>query len=66
MRPFSTQYVTHALDAGRALCGMKGVPRDWPIGNLWVPIADKDKVTCQGCLKKLKTNGGPSCPAKTT
>jgi len=66
MRPFSTQYVVHGLDAGRALCGIRGVPREWPIGNLWVPLADKDKINCPGCLKKLKNTGGGPCAPPTT
>lgn len=28
--------VAHILSAGVALCGLKGAPGQWPVGNVWV------------------------------
>ena len=40
--------IIHHLSAGRAPCGVIGVPREWPQGHLW--SADWTKVTCPKCL----------------
>lgn len=52
--------LVHILDAGRALCGQLGVPRDWPNGEYWIPramVADHlnahapDDRLCRPCLE---------------
>lgn len=43
----------HILDAGLSLCSMSkryGVPGDWPEGNTWVRLEEKDRATCKACL----------------
>lgn len=41
----------HYLRAGQSLCGMPGVPRDWPAGEFW--SNEEDDVTCGECLNQL-------------
>jgi hypothetical protein len=41
--------VVHLLHHGRALCGMKSMPRDWPVGHRWVDISLSEAVNCDGC-----------------
>lgn len=41
--------VVHYLRAGRAPCGIQGVPKVWPAGHLW--SAYWDEVDCPDCLK---------------
>jgi hypothetical protein len=53
MIPSQKDYVVHGLDQGQALCTIRGIPREWPIGNLWVPLSDHTKINCPGCLKAL-------------
>jgi len=36
----------HLLHEGRALCGLAGIPRDWPDGHRWVSIA-QHKEACE-------------------
>lgn len=43
--------VVHILRAGVSFCRMRGVPRDWPKGHLWVPHEKKDKATCPKCIE---------------
>lgn len=45
----------HVLAYGAALCGMAGVPGDWPEGHRWVGFLDLDwatHVTCDTCKAK--------------
>lgn len=39
----------HILHHGFALCGLPGVPADWPEGHRWVRIAERTRATCHGC-----------------
>lgn len=39
----------HILFHGLALCGLPGIPAEWPDGDRWVSVDDKDKSTCEGC-----------------
>ena len=39
----------HILFHGLALCGQPGIPAEWPNGDRWVSVDDKEKSTCQGC-----------------
>lgn len=47
----------HLLLAGRALCGMEGIPRDWPHGHVWMSVEDykadvpikHDHIMCTEC-----------------
>lgn len=45
----------HILSCGAALCGLPGVPRDWPEGHQWVPFLDHQTrtgtATCDACIK---------------
>ncbi len=48
--------VVHILQYGRSLCGLPGVPRDWPEGHQWVSIQDEcvaDDATCRKCIKRM-------------
>ncbi len=41
----------HILDQGFALCGLKGVPAEWPEGHRWVRLDEKKRATCPGCKR---------------
>jgi hypothetical protein len=41
--------VVHVLHEGQAICGLGGVPRDWPKGHTWVRIGEGAQATCSGC-----------------
>lgn len=40
--------VVHVLAAGRALCGLQGVPAEWPDGHGWVEAPEE--ATCAACV----------------
>lgn len=45
----------HILAYGSALCGLRGVPREWPPGNKWVSFFDaqwRELATCPECIRK--------------
>ncbi len=45
----------HILHNGKALCGFSYLtPVNWPKGNDWTVVAEKDKSNCEACLKKLE------------
>lgn len=45
----------HILAAGAALCGLPGLPCDWPKGNYWVSyLEDVAPATCEQCREKWK------------
>lgn len=44
----------HVLHTGRALCGLQGVPRDWPREHVWVPLVAVADANCPGCLDVAK------------
>ncbi len=46
--------VVHGLGEGRALCGLPGIPRDWPLDHQWVGWADTEKMNCQKCIEASK------------
>lgn len=46
--------VVHILVAGRALCGLPGIPRDWPDGHMWVHAEGVKQATCRSCKKANK------------
>lgn len=48
MAPPGHVQVIHHLHGGFTPCGMKGVPRDWPAGNLW--SSNWEEVDCSRCL----------------
>jgi hypothetical protein len=50
--------VVHILMCGRALCGLPGVPRDWPSHHRWTGIDDIDHVTCTDCIAARATQEG--------
>ena len=39
----------HVLRHGRALCGLPGLPRDWPEGHRWVSSLSVEEATCAPC-----------------
>jgi len=41
----------HILHHGAALCGLAGVPSEWPDGHRWVSVEDKSRATCTGCKR---------------
>jgi len=43
----------HILLEGRALCGLPGPPRVWPLADKWVPVSDPIRATCPRCLEAL-------------
>lgn len=49
---------THILHGARTLCGMLGVPRDWPKGHFWVSLRghnDRKDATCPTCVEVAAT-----------
>ncbi len=44
----------HRLHQGRTPCGMPGLPKDWPPGNVWT--TRWFEVTCPECLKWRPTS----------
>ena len=48
----AVERVVHQLDAGRALCGKRGVPGEWGPRHVWVSIhqGPVSAVNCPGCL----------------
>ncbi|MHB8107661.1 MAG: hypothetical protein ACYDH4_09600 [Candidatus Cryosericum sp.] len=50
----STVNVVHILREGRALCGLSGLPQDWPAGEYWLSEGDARGATCEGCLRVLE------------
>lgn len=51
--------IVHILHHGRSLCGMPGVPRDWPTGNVWVSMLDRLNANCPSCLAEVCHCGRP-------
>lgn len=49
LRTTSDPQVIHILVGGRALCGKRGVPREWDAGHLWVRMNDAMRATCARC-----------------
>lgn len=49
----NTPEIVHILRYGSALCGLEGLPRDWPDGHLWTEEGDPE-VNCEGCLAACK------------
>lgn len=45
----------HILLHGFALCGLRGIPRDWADGHSWVSVYDARLATCGACLQRLPT-----------
>lgn len=55
------EVVVHILDRGRALCPLKGIPRDWPQGHKWLSIADIEagvESNCKDCIAGYRTKRG--------
>lgn len=44
--------IVHILQEGRAICGLPGLPVDWPEGNVWIAFDDPDaaRATCTDCV----------------
>lgn len=44
--------IVHFMQYGHTLCGMLGVPIDWPADHFWVGKAEGwEHVNCEACLK---------------
>lgn len=39
----------HVVHHGAALCGMSGMPGQWPKGHVWVPLSDHARASCGEC-----------------
>lgn len=51
---------THILAHGTSLCGLPGVPADWPDGESWVAFIDEEalrRADCVPCLEILRESG---------
>jgi len=48
---FETKIITHGLLSGQALCGIKGLPYEWPNGHKWVYAFNITEITCSKCLE---------------
>jgi hypothetical protein len=51
---------THLLWQGRALCGLRGLPSDWPAGHKWVALDDRENihhVSCHECMGRAHEAG---------
>lgn len=44
-----TQPAVHVLVFGHAICGLPGLPGEWPAGSTWVGIDEKERATCAAC-----------------
>ena len=47
-----SRVIVHVLQGGFALCGVEGVPGDWPDGHKWVSLQDIADATCVTCLSR--------------
>jgi hypothetical protein len=56
LAPFGSPAV-HILRGGSALCGIPGVPCEWPEGHRWTDEAKADVATCSGCRGKVEEAG---------
>lgn len=58
--------IVHILWEGRAMCGMEGLPGDWPPGHKWVALNDAgaaDDVSCADCtIAALRGADSPAIP----
>lgn len=54
--PVPAKRVVHLLACGVAMCGLKGVPADWPHGHTWVSFfSDERKLaTCLACTRAAR------------
>lgn len=39
----------HILHHGTALCGLAGIPSEWPEGHRWVRLEETKRATCSAC-----------------
>jgi len=49
--------IVHVLRAGRPLCNMPGVPRDWPDEHRWVSENNARVANCPTCVAALNKTG---------
>lgn len=49
MKKPPTTPTVHILRAGRTLCNMPGLPKDWPKDHVWVGDAQAEEATCARC-----------------
>ena len=55
--------VVHVLILGRAFCGQKGVPSEWPKGERWIAFNDpkvNELATCAQCRNRYAEWSGDS------
>jgi len=51
---------THFLWQGRAVCGLRGLPSEWPVGHKWVALNDREHihhVDCDQCMARAHEAG---------
>lgn len=49
----------HLLRGGLALCGLPGMPRDWPLGHRWTSFRSPEDATCSACVGALAESSEP-------
>lgn len=48
------EFTVHVLHGGVALCGLPGVPAEWPLGHRWTRVESAEaEANCGGCLACL-------------
>ncbi len=55
--PAALEPRVHALQHGMALCGLEGIPAEWPEGQTWLAAAYLEKlahVTCEECRSEYR------------
>jgi hypothetical protein len=53
----------HILKHGQALCGLPGLPRDWPAGHRWVSFEDVQYSIEDSLAKPSKPSENEICSA---
>lgn len=52
---YAGKLIVHILRHGLPLCGFsKALPKDWPVGNVWVSYPGIGAVTCEACRAEVK------------
>lgn len=53
----SAEVIIHIVHHGAALCGMSGMPGQWPKGHVWVPLPDHARASCGECRARALSWG---------
>ncbi len=54
--------VVHVLRHGHTLCGMPGLPKDWPADHNWVSDYDRKAADCPECLRTIQAEEDDTSP----